>query len=150
MGFARTPKQEESFRRGVPFRFSFKDTYKALKALGEADRDPYDGILLRYINPFSGGYTYPTMSCEIQLFNSKESTKAHRHTSSALYHCFKGQGRTNVGEGYLEWRKGDTFVVPLWQWHSHENLGNDEAILFSLNDRPVMEALQLYREEAGN
>jgi gentisate 1,2-dioxygenase len=150
MGFARTPKQEECFRRGVPFRFSFKDTYKALKALGEADRDPYDGILLRYINPFSGGYTYPTMSCEIQLFNSKESTKAHRHTSSALYHCFKGQGRTNVGEGYLEWRKGDTFVVPLWQWHSHENLGNDEAILFSLNDRPVMEALQLYREETGH
>ena len=102
------------------------------------------------INPATGGYTYPTMSCEIQLFNSKESTKAHRHTSSALYHCFKGQGRTKVGEGYLEWRKGDTFVVPLWQWHAHENLGNDEAILFSLNDRPVMEALQLYREEAGN
>ena len=49
----------------------------------------------------------------------------------------------------LEWKKGDSFVVPLWQWHAHENLGNDEAILFSLNDRPVMEALQLYREEAG-
>jgi gentisate 1,2-dioxygenase len=150
LGFARTPKQEESFRRGVPFRYSFKDTYKALKAMGPADRDPYDGTLLRYINPATGGYTYPTMSCEIQLFNAKEKTQAHRHTSSALYHVVKGQGRSRVGEGYLEWKKGDSFVIPLWQWHSHENLGADEAILFSISDRPVMEALQLYREENGN
>ena len=47
-------------------------------------------------------------------------------------------------------QRATAFVVPLWQWHAHENLGDDEAILFSMNDRPVMEALQLYREEAGN
>ena len=62
----------------------------------------------------------------------------------------KARAARKVGESYLEWRKGDTFVVPLWQWHAHENLGNDEAILFSLSDRPVMEALQLYREEAAS
>jgi gentisate 1,2-dioxygenase len=73
----------------------------------------------------------------------------HRHTSSALYHVVEGQGRTKVGDTYLDWRKGDTFVVPLWQWHAHENLGNDEAIVFSLSDRPVMESLQLYREETS-
>ena len=85
MGFARAPKQEEVHRRGVPFRYSFKDTYKALKAMGTADRDPYDGTLLRYINPATGGYTYPTMSCEIQLFNAKESTKvAPAHQYGAL------------------------------------------------------------------
>ena len=149
MGFARTPKQRESCRRGVPFRYAFNDTYKALKAMGESDHDPYDGTLLRYINPATGGYTYPTMSCEVQLFKAKEATKSHRHTSTALYHVFKGQGRTKVGEGFLQWKKGDSFVVPLWQWHAHENLGGDEAILFSMNDRPVMEALQLHREEVG-
>jgi len=117
--------------------------------MGPADRDPYDGILLRYVNPATGGYTYPTMSCEIQLFKTQEATKVHRHTSTSLYHCFKGHGRTKVGGEYLEWKKGDSFVIPLWQWHSHEHLGGDEAILFSLNDRPVMEALQLYREESA-
>ena len=81
--------------------------------------------------------------------NSKERTKTHRHTSTAIYHVFKGQGRTQVGEGYLDWKKGDTLVIPLWQWHCHENLSNEEAVLFSINDRPVMEALQLYREEAA-
>ena len=133
--------------RGVPFRYAWKDTYAALKMMGEGDRDPYDGALLRYINPTSGGYTYPTMSCEVQLFEAREATRLHRHTSTAIYHVFRGEGRTKVGEGHLEWKKGDTFVVPLWQWHGHENLANDEAILFSISDRPVMDALQLYREE---
>ena len=150
LGFARAPKQDETHLRGVPFRYAWQDTYKALKTMSDSERDPYDGTLLRYINPATGGFTYPTMSCEIQLFKAREKTRIHRHTSTALYHVFKGWGRTAVGEGHLEWKKGDSFVVPLWQPHSHENLSDEEAILFSINDRPVMEALQLYREEAGN
>ena len=150
LGFVRTVKFDETRRRGVPYRYSWKDTYTALKTMNESDRDPYDGTLLRYINPATGGFTYPTMSCEIQLLKGKEETTSHRHTSTALYHVFKGQGRTAVGEGHLDWKKGDSFVIPLWQWHSHENLSDEEAVLFSINDRPVMESLQLYREEAGN
>jgi gentisate 1,2-dioxygenase len=150
LGFARLPKSPETYRRGVPFRYQWKETHAALRAIGDHDRDPHDGRLLRYINPATGGYTYPTMSCEVQLFKGKETTQTHRHTSTSIYHVVRGQGRTRVGEGYLEWRKGDSFVVPLWQWHAHENLSNDEAVLFSINDRPVMESLQLYREEPAS
>ena len=150
MGFARSPKKADNHARGVPFRYAWKETHAALRAMGESDRDPYDGRLLRYINPVSGGYTYPTMSCEAQLLKGNESTRAHRHTSTAIYHVVRGQGRTRVGEGYLDWRRGDTFVVPLWQTHVHENSSSEEAVLFSISDRPVMEALQLYREEAGD
>ncbi|HEU4344333.1 MAG TPA: cupin domain-containing protein [Candidatus Binatia bacterium] len=150
LGFARSPKKEDGEMRGVPFRYSWNDTYKALKTLRDSERDPHDGILLRYINPATGGFTYPTMSCEIQLFKSKDKTRMHRHTSTALYHVFQGQGRTAVGEGHLEWKKGDSFVIPLWQWHAHENVADEEAVLFSINDRPVMESLQLYKEETKN
>ena len=148
MGFARPVKTEPGHSRGVPFRYAWKDTHAALRAMG--DGDPYDGRLLRYINPVTSGYTYPTMSCEVQLFKGKESTRTHRHTSTAIYHVVRGQGRTRVGEGYLAWQQGDTFVVPLWQWHAHENLSNDEAVLFSINDRPIMDSLQLHREESTN
>jgi gentisate 1,2-dioxygenase len=147
LGFARAPKTDATHLRGVPFRYAWTDTYRALNAMGDGDRDPHEGTLLRYINPATGGFTYPTMSCEIQLLRANERTRSHRHTSTALYHVFQGRGRTLVGEGFLEWKKGDSFVIPLWQWHSHENLSGEEAILFSINDRPVMEALQLYREE---
>jgi len=149
LGFARAPKHDEAQFRGMPFRYAWPDTYNALKILSETDRDPHDGTLLRYINPATGGYTYPTMSCEIQLFRPKEITRLHRHTSTSIYHVFKGRGRTAVGERFLEWSKGDSFVIPLWQWHSHQNPFDEEAILFSINDRPVMETLQLYREESA-
>ena len=147
-GFARAATFDEAQLRGIPFRYSWPDTYRALKIMSDKERDPYDGTLLRYINPATGGFTYPTMSCEIQLLKAKEKTRTHRHTSTSLYHVFRGQGRTSAGESRLEWKKGDSFVVPLWQWHSHENVSDDEAILFSINDRPVMEALRLYREQA--
>lgn len=150
LGFARAPQQDSTQLRGVPFRYAWQDTYKALKVMSRNDQDPYDGTLLRYINPATGGYTYPTMSCEIQLLEPNQITKMHRHTSTAIYHVFAGRGRTAVGESHLEWKKGDSFVIPLWQWHSHENAFDEEAILFSINDRPVMETLQLYREEFGN
>ena len=85
--------------------YAWKDTYRALKTMADSDRDPYEGALLRYVNPATAGFTYPTMSCEVQLFKAREKTKVHRHTSTALYHVFKGQGRTAVGKGHLEWKR---------------------------------------------
>ena len=54
---------------------------------------------------------------------------------------------TKVSANEFNWDKSDIFVVPSWQWHSHENTTNEDAILFSINDRPSAEALGLYREE---
>jgi len=130
-----------------PFRYPWEDTYRSLKALAVTQGDPYDGVLLRYINPCNGGPTLRTIGCEIQMLRSGEKTKFHRHTSSTIYHAFRGSGRTTVGEEQLEWGEGDCFTVPLWSWHRHENHSKEEAILFSLTDRPVKEALGLYREE---
>jgi len=39
----------------------------------------------------------------------------------------------------------DIFVVPSWKPVVHEAAG--EAVLFSFSDRPVQEALHLFREE---
>jgi gentisate 1,2-dioxygenase len=38
--------------------------------------------------------------------------------------------------------------VPPWTWHEHANTTAEGAILFSIHDTPVFEALGLYREEA--
>ncbi len=144
---APTPAAPGNVRRGIPFRYGWKESYGALKTMGEHESNPYDGNLLRYINPVNGGPTLATMSCEVQLIQAGKTTKTHRHASTALYHVFKGRGRTAVEDSYLEWEKGDCFVVPPWQWHRHETRTDEEAVLFSINDRPIMEALELYREE---
>ena len=118
--------------------------------MGEGPGDPFDGILLRFVNPLTGGPTLPTLSCEMQMLRPGEKTKAHRHTSTAIYHVFEGKGFTVIGDTRYDWETGDTFVVPLWRWHHHGSSSRESAVLFVMNDRPVMDALGFYREEEAD
>jgi gentisate 1,2-dioxygenase len=132
-----------------PYRYAWEETEKALEIMAEAPGDPYDGILLRYADPLSGGPTLPTIACEIQLLRRSEKGRSHRHTYTVVYHAFRGSGTTWIGNQRFDWEQGDSFVVPLWSWHAHENNSREPAILFSINDRPAIEALGFLREEGG-
>ena len=46
------------------------------------------------------------------MLRGGEQTKSHRHTSSTIYHVFKGNGFTVVGAERYDWEEGDTFTVP--------------------------------------
>jgi gentisate 1,2-dioxygenase len=146
-------KLGSSIRHGLPltdfFHYKWRDTEPALRALTKtpASRDRFDGYLLEYRNPLTGGPTMTTIQCAVQLLPVKEETEAHRHTSTVMYHVFRGRGTTQIGEQRFDWQQGDTFVVPLWYAHRHVNSSSDEAILFSMSDAPALKALDLYREE---
>jgi len=130
-----------------PYRYAWTDTEKALESMAEAPGDPFDGILLHYSDPVSGGATLPTMSCEIQMLRPGEKCRSHRHTYTVVYHAFRGSGTTWIADQKFEWQQGDSFVVPVWNWHAHENRSREPAILFSINDRPTIDALGFFREE---
>jgi 1-hydroxy-2-naphthoate dioxygenase len=146
-GHARPPWIKSDFA-SPPYRYPWTETYAGLTALKETAGDPFDGILLEYANPLTGGHTLQTFSCRIQLLRAGEKTRSHRHTSTTVYHAFRGRGLTRVSANELEWDRGDIFVVPPWQYHSHENSTSEDAILFSVSDQPATEALGLYREQA--
>jgi gentisate 1,2-dioxygenase len=140
--------------QALPYAYKWKDTLAALKEVSAAGRkDPNDGILLEYANPLTGGPTMPTIGCWIQWLAPGETTKAHRHTSSTIYHVVEGQGVTTVGASKgagdeLTWGPHDCFFVPSWRWHHFKNTSKKEpAIIFSVTDRPVLESLGLFREE---
>lgn len=144
-----------ALRHGVPlddfFHYKWRDTEETLHALtrSPAERDRCDGYLLEYRNPFTGGPTMTTMQCAVQLLPPGDATAGHRHTSTAIYHVFRGKGATEIGGRCFEWEKGDSFVVPLWHDHRHSNRSSSEnAILFSMSDAPMLKALDLYREES--
>lgn len=118
----------------------------ALHALRADAGSPYDGIVMEYTNPYTGGPTLPTMSSYLQLLRAGERTRAHRHTSSTVYHVAEGRGHSVVRGERLDWEENDTFVVPAWSWHEHASDGG-EAVLFSFSDRPIMRAFGLEREE---
>jgi len=133
----------------APLHYRWEDTYASLQALASHEPNPYDGIALEYVNPVTGGSTLPTLSCWTQMLRPGERTHSHRHNSTAIYHAFRGSGTTMVDGQPLHWDRGDTFIVPLWSWHEHANRsGNEEAILFSMHDMPVLKAFGLYREES--
>ncbi len=145
-GHAR-PTWMTSSLRSPPYRYPWEETHAALQALKENMGDPFDGVLLEYTNPQTGGPTLPTFSCRVQLLRPGEKTRSHRHTSTTVYYAFRGHGTTGVSAEKFHWQQSDIFVVPSWQWHFHENPATEDGILFSITDQPASEALGLYREE---
>jgi len=146
-----------SIRHGLPladfFHYKWRDTEPALRALAQdpSRRNAFDGYLLEYRNPLDGGPTMKTIGCAVQLLPPGHRTETHRHTSTVIYHAFRGSGATQIADHCFEWEQGDSFVVPLWYQHSHLNRSvSDEAILFSMSDAPVLKALDLYREESAS
>ena len=59
----------------------------------------------------------------------------------------EGEGVTIIDDTRIEWAPGDSFVVPIWMAHRHENQSATAAVLFSCSDRPVMQALGFDRED---
>jgi gentisate 1,2-dioxygenase len=149
LGMTRAAWETSSERPRYNLHYKWKDTYENLKQLSSGPCSAYDGVALEYVNP-EGAHTMPTMSCGIQMLRPGETTKTHRHNYSTVYHAFRGSGTLNVNGEKFDWEQGDCFVLPLWAWHSHQNRSkSEEGILFSVSDRPVMEALKLFREEPG-
>ena len=64
---------------------------------------------------------------------------------SSIYSVVEGTGETIVGDTVLRWKPRDIFVVP--SWHTHRHCAASEAVLFSFSERPVQDALGLWREE---
>ena len=140
----------------LPYNYKWRDAERALNDISASgQRDAHDGVLLEYSHPITGGSTMPTIGCWVQMIPPGESTKPHRHTSSTIYHVVQGGGVITVGKQkgdgkQLGWGAHDCFFVPSWNWHSFENKSTKEpAIIFSVTDRPVLESLGLFREEAA-
>lgn len=132
------------------FKYQWEPTYEALRRHAGAHADnPFDGALMHYTNPASGGHVMATMGASMQLLRPGFAGKAHRHTGSFLYQVSKGRGYSIINGQRFDWQERDIFCVPSWAWHEHVNASaSEDACLFCFNDLPVMEKLALYREEA--
>jgi gentisate 1,2-dioxygenase len=123
-----------------------RETLDRLAGLGAGS--PYDGIILEYTDPATGGPVMPTIACHVQRLRPGEHTHAHRHTASAIYHVVEGEGFSIVDGKRLDWSEKDIFAVPGWTFHEHASASSGRpAVLFSYTEAPAMQALGLLREE---
>jgi gentisate 1,2-dioxygenase len=131
------------------FKYEWEPTYAALRQLARvSEGSPYDGVLMHYVNPLTGGPVMPTLGASMQLLRPGQHTRAHRHTGSFLYQVAKGRGFSVIDGRRFDWQERDIFCVPSWSWHEHANTqATEDACLFCFSDLPVMQALHLYREQ---
>ena len=129
------------------FNYPYARTREALDRMQRTGAwDPCHGLKMRYANPSTGGYPMATIAAFIQLLPKGFVTAPYRSTDATIFVAVEGRGRTRIGEDFVvEWQPRDIFVVPSWKTVRHEVQG--ESVLFSFSDRPVQEALHLFREE---
>jgi gentisate 1,2-dioxygenase len=141
--------EEPASEQPALMHYPWSTTRHTLQALaGVAEGSPFDGIIMEYTNPSTGGPVMRTMACFVQLLEPGEHTSAHRHTSNTIYHVVEGRGCSIVQGQSLEWEPKDVFCVPGWTAHQHVNLSTTEpAFLFSFTDAPALRALGLLREQ---
>lgn len=122
----------------------------ALEQAAELEPDPFDDTLLQYQNPTTGGPALPTIGTALQRLRPGFEGQPHRHTGSVVYYVMRGEGRTVMGDTEYVWGAGDFLALPPWHVHSHANGSTaNEAVLFQVNDLPVLKALGLHRETAA-
>ena len=127
--------------------YKWDKTYEALQRLAEVDASPFDDVAMEFSDPVTGGPVLRSMTCWAQMIRPGIRTRAHRQTSCAVYQVYQGEGYSVIDGQRFDWSEGDFFVVPPWVWHEHANEGSDGAVLFSIQDIPVLKDLSLYREE---
>ncbi|MDA8199256.1 MAG: cupin domain-containing protein [Thermaerobacter sp.] len=107
---------------------------------------PYDGVLMEYTSPLSGGPVLPTMDAYLQWIPPGASLQPIRRSSSVVYLGVEGQGTIMIDGVAFGWEVNDVVVVPSWAALQHVNGGHDPAVLFSFSNAPVLKPFGLYRE----
>jgi gentisate 1,2-dioxygenase len=127
------------------FWYPYERTREALHTLS-AGHEPHPcwGHKLQYTNPVTGGWAMPTIGSFMQLLPQGFKGKAYRSTDSTVHAVVEGRGRCIVNGETLAFGPRDVFVCPSWMPYRLE--ADDQSVLFSFSDRPVQQALDLWRE----
>jgi gentisate 1,2-dioxygenase len=130
------------------FVYPYAQTRQALEGIARTAADPHFGHKLRYVNPATGASPMPTIGAFAQLLPAGFVTAPYRCTDGTVYLCLEGEGSAEIeGQSYA-FGPNDVFVVP--SWHALRLHANARTILFSFSDRPMQQALGLWREEKNH
>ena len=132
------------------FSYPYERSREALHQLErDAPIDPWDGIKLRYLNPLTGGSPMPTMATFMQRLPAGFCGKPYRQTDGAVFSVVEGGGTAYIDSAHgsvrFDFAARDHFVVPAWQTLRLKSPAG--CVLFSFSDRPVHQALGIFKEE---
>ena len=129
------------------FVYPWARTLATLRAIAGGTPDAHFGHKQRFVNPATGCSPMPTMAAFAQLIPAGFETRPYRCTDGTVYVCLAGSVEAEVEGRVFRLAENDVLVVP--SWHSLRLRAGAEAVLFSYSDRPVQQALGLWREQRG-
>lgn len=130
------------------FVYPYAQTRAALATIAAgAPADPHLGHKMRYVNPATGASPMPTIGAYAQLLPAGFKTAPYRCTDGTVYVCLEGSGSAQIGEDTFHFAENDVFVVPPWNTLTLDAGSATDTVLFSFSDRPVQQALGMWREE---
>ena len=130
-----------------PWLWPWKTTFPLAKRAGEIitlERGG-DRRVLAFANPGLNGlpFTSTTLWGAIQYLGPGETAPAHRHTPSAIRFVMVGSGvYTTVDGDACEMMAGDLVLTPNWNWHDHNNYGDEPMVWFDGLDLPLVTTLE--------
>lgn len=131
------------------FTYPYERTLGSLRTLAATDRiDGCHGYRLRYVNPLTGGYPMPSIGAFAQWLPQGFRGGRCRCSAGSVFALLEGQVTAHIDERTFQVAPNDVFVVPSWASLSLES--HHDSVLFSFSDRPVQEALGLWREQRGD
>lgn len=127
------------------FVYPWERSLATLQALKAGLPDPHFGHKQRYVNPATGHSPMPTMAAFAQLIPAGFETQPYRCTDGTVYVCLQGAAEALIEGQTFRLEENDVLVIP--SWHSQQWRAGPETVLFSYSDRPVQQALGLWREQ---
>ena len=127
------------------FVYPFQRTREALAAIARSAPHPHHGHKLRYVNPATGASPMPTIGAFAQWLPKGFETQPYRCTDGTVHVCLAGGGEAMIADRVWPLQENDVFVVP--SWHTLRLRADNDMLIFSFSDRPVQQALGLWREQ---
>ncbi len=123
------------------------DVRDALHAVRGEKGDPYEGIVMDFVNPVTGRPVFTTLNYSAQLLRPSEETLAKRETCNTFSVVLEGQGFTEVGGQRFDWEPNDIVVIPNFLWRRHVNTGKTDAVIYTVSDAALMKNIGQYRAQ---
>jgi gentisate 1,2-dioxygenase len=123
--------------------YRWEHTREFLHQLRDQDGTPYEGVVVDYTDPTTGGPVYKTMTFLAQMLRPGERTLPVQQNASQICTVLEGSGTSVVGGKTFHWSKFDSICIPGGEWYEHANSGKGDAIWMIATDEPALTALGL-------
>ncbi len=152
----RFAKHDRSKHASPMYCYRWEPMRELLESHKDSDGDPYEALLVEYVDPVNGGPVFRTMTFFAQMLRPGERTRPLKQTASLLVTPFEGAaagrnaGHTVVGGKRFDWQQFDTVAIPANEWYEHVNESNGPVVFFIGSDEPALRALGLHYKWGRN